>query len=637
VSWIIYLPLRAVLMLLVFLQLQLYVDYFSETVRVDVLWSPWWNLASWVPLALVWALVSRIRTRPVEAESALASWRPRAHALGLLAAALGAGLIVLALCRHDVGTPKAKHVVIDERYSDWEKSTRGPGTSWYGSLSMYNMFSLSDYLDYYYELTRNAEPLTPERPSHVDVLILKTPTKPYPKEEIDAVVDFVRGGGGLYMIGEHTNYVGSAVYLNSIAGRMGLHLREDCVFNLVAKEPYDEVWERPALLYHPIVAHIPRFRFEVSCSVTSASPRTEPVILGNGLYQLYADYFMENYYPYPQRTTSMHFGPFMQFAARDFGKGRVAVFTDSTTVSNFSAFYPGRVEMTLATIDWLGRSHSGPAWRWVVGLLGGLLLLGAVAVLARARDRVAALVLLAAGLAFGCAAVLAGERASVKGNFPLPSPRTKPVHVAFLREHCDYVLPVSDFVRDVGKSYDLFYQWVLRVRYFPRVREKIADALQDDLLVVINPAKTFSADEVRRIRGYMENGGTVLVLLRGTSEAGPVKSLLDPFGLTVAWPAGPPSWGTAANPTVSGGKPLPLVDGFPPAVVSQMGRGKLVVVGFGDSFCDPAMGFTNSVFPDAALLARFQLEYKLLRFLVPPERLPEKVRREVEIDGAWMK
>jgi hypothetical protein len=49
------------------------------------------------------------------------------------------------------------------------------------------------------------------------------------------------------------------------------------------------------------------------------------------------------------------------------------------------------------------------------------------------------------------------------------------------------------------------------------------------------------------------------------------------------------------------------------------------------------MGFTNSVFPDASLLARFQLEYKLLRFLVPPDRLPMNVRLEVNSDAAWMK
>jgi len=647
-SWVLYVPLRAVLMLLVFLQLQLYVDYFSETVRVDVLWSPWWGLAGCVPLAFLWAAVCRTGAREEERQSALASYRPLRDTLGLVGAAVGVGLIVLAVFHHDVGAPKTKRVVIDERYSDWEKSTRAPGTAWYGTLSMYNMFSLADYLAYYYELERNTEPLTDERLAKVDVLILKTPTKPYPLEEIKAVVDFVRRGGGLFMIGEHTNYVGIAVYLNSIGRRLDLHLREDCVFNLAGTDPYVEVWERPKLLYHPTVAHVPRFRFEVSCSVTSDSPETDPVMLSTGLFQLYADYFMENYYPYPRRTSSMHFGPFVQFAARDFGKGRVAVFTDSTTMSNFSAFYPGRAELVLATVDWLGRSHSDGSWRWIVAGLGALLVLGAVTFLARRGDRVGALVLLAAALSFGCAAALAGERASVLRSFPLPTPRVKPVEVAFLREHCDYELPVTDFVRDAERSFDLFYQWVLRLRYFPRVRETLDNPLDEDLLVIINPVTAFSAQELQRIRAYVEKGGKVLVLLRGASDRAAAASLLDPFALRVepgSTPPGKPLLAADGTPTgivtdgvvVSGGQVLYRIDGLPVAAVSTLGRGKVVVAGFGDCFSNSVMGYTNATLPDASLTARFRLEFRLLQFLLPPERLPENVHREVEADTAWMR
>ena len=71
--------------------------------------------------------------------------------------------------------------------------------------------------------------------------------------------------------------------------------------------------------------------------------------------------------------------------------------------------------------------------------------------------------------------------------------------------------------------------------------------------------------------------------------------------------------------------------------MSEAGPGKLVVAGFGDCFSDGGMGFTNVALPDAQLLSRFRLEFQLLRFLVPPERLPESVRREVEADTAWMK
>jgi hypothetical protein len=512
---------------------------------------------------------------------------------------------------------------------------------------MYNMFSVSDYLEYYYEVTRNAGPLTDNLLDGADVLILKTPTKKYPKDEVKSVVDFVRRGGGLFMIGEHSNYVGSAAYLNDVASNFAMLFRSDCVFNLVGETPYVEMWTRPELYFHPIVARIPRFRFEVSCSVTSDSPCTDPVMSPGGLYRLDADYLMENYYPYPRMQSNMCAGPFMQFAARDFGKGRVAAFTDSTTMSNFSSFYPGRAELMLAAVDWLGRRHASGAWRWAAAAAGVLLLAGAVVSLCRLGDRVGGISLLAAGLFLGCTVAFALTRAVVQHASGLPEPRTKPVHVAFLREHCDYVLPIEDFVRDAEASFDIFFQWVLRVRYFPRVRETLGDALEDDAIIIINPASEFTAEDVRLVRGYVESGRKALVMLSARSSPPAAGSLLKPFGIEVDWTAGSqrkPLLDADGRPTgvltdgvvVRGPRTLYTMEGLPVAASAEVGRGQVIVLGFGDAFRDSGMGYSYAGLPGPQLKDRFKLEFKLLQTLVSPERLPEKVRLEVQKDTAWM-
>ncbi|KPJ57635.1 MAG: hypothetical protein AMS16_01110, partial [Planctomycetes bacterium DG_58] len=407
------------------------------------------------------------------------------------------------------------------------------------------------------------------------------------------------------------------------------------------------------------------------------SPRTESVMLSTGLFQLGADYSMQNYYPYPRRSSRMHFGPFTQFAARDFGRGRVAAYTDSTTLSNFSALHPGRAELVLATVDWVGRTHSRGTWRWVLGSLGVLLLAGAVTAFLWLPDRVGGTSLLAAGVVFGCAVALAVVRTSVRGNFALPKPHTKPTHVAFLREGCEYELPIEDFVRDREKSFDLVYQWVLRLRYFPRVRRTLADALQDDLVVMVNPVGGFGARDLRRLHRYVESGGKVLVLLRQPSATPALKRLFDMFDLRVD--PGPfeyfervshaadtqglldifqleidpsvvcrrkalvaadgQSTGVVADGVVvRGGKTLYRMAGLPVAAMYEAGDGKLLVIGFGELFRDSAMGHTNATLPDEQLKARFRLLFKLLQFLLPPEEhLPQAVLHEVKTDTAWMK
>jgi len=679
VTWTVYLVLRSAAMLMLFEQLQLYVGYDAKTLRVDILWNAWWQLATFLPLALFWGVYARpSRTEDLPAP-ALTRYRPVPHTVALVLALLGVGLVVFGACYHEVGTPRAKRLLIDEVHSDWEKTTRAPGTRWYGTLSMYNMFSLADYLEYHYDVVRwtgdekqgEKKTLTDAVLAEVDVLILKTPTAPYAKEEREAVVRFVARGGGLFMIGEHTNYVGSAVQLNTIGKPLGVWFREDGLFSLTGKSPYVCVWRRPELLYHPIVASIPQFRFEVACSATGVLSRTNAVMLSGGLYQREADYHMENYYPFPAKVTGMNIGAFSAFSARDFGKGRVAAFGDSTTLSNFSAFYPGRAELVLATVDWLGRSHSEGGWRCFVCVPGALLAISAVVMFLRLPDRIGSTALFATAVFAAAALALGLVRTSVRRNFELPPPKVKPVTVGFVRENCGCELPLTDFVNDRDRSYDLFTQWVLRLRYFPRVRRRLEDARDDDLIVLIDPlAPPTDGSPGQRVadcRSYLDSGGTVLVILRtppawfsqnaflrllneplmlarSASSAVAAESLLSPFGIEVPEDErclrlpllsadGRITGVVGDSLVVKGGKTLYTMGGKPVAAMQQVGDGTLVVIGFGSVFRDQGMGVTHSTLPNAQLGARYALFYRLLQELLPPEQhLPEEVAEEVKAD-----
>ena len=72
-------------------------------------------------------------------------------------------------------------------------------------------------------------PYDDELLSGYDVLILKTPEEPIPDAEIAAIDRFVRRGGGLLLVGDHTNLLGMGTHLNALSARHGIRFRYDSV------------------------------------------------------------------------------------------------------------------------------------------------------------------------------------------------------------------------------------------------------------------------------------------------------------------------------------------------------------------------------------------------------------------------
>ena len=209
-----------------------------------------------------------------------------------------------------------------------------------------------------------------------DVLVIKIPTARYSKAEAEAVVRFVEAGGGLLLIGDHTNYTGSATTMNDITRSMGFIFRDDVLFSF-GESAYEEPYERPAVP-HPSVQGVPSFDWAVSCSIDPGHSRGRPVITSTGLWSMGPDYHADNYHPIPQHCPEMRYGSFIQAWAAWHGKGRAIAFTDSTIFSNFCVFQPGKAEMGLGMMEWL--NHGNPPldprpWLLLLGLLplaGGL-------------------------------------------------------------------------------------------------------------------------------------------------------------------------------------------------------------------------------------------------------------------------
>lgn len=625
---ILYLPLRAGLMLALYMHRVLRTDYEAPLRAMDQFWSTWVLLAMQaVPVLLAWRLV---RVAPPAEAAEPARQRPAAAparrlvpagALALLACAAFTAAVLL----DPVGARKGGRVLVDEHHTDWEPTQRPYDTEWYGHLSGYNYACIYDYCSRFYRTARQEAPITPAALAGCDVLVIKTPLLRYSRPEIDAIEHFVRQGGGLLLIGEHTDVFGSGRSLNAVAQRFGFRFRYDCLFGV--DSVFDDLWA-PPLVPHPVVQHMPPMDFATSCSIDPQHSRGRSVITGVGLKNLPADYHALNLYPQVEDRPDMRYGAFVQLWSARHGAGRVLAFTDSTIFSNFSTFEPGKAELWMGMIEWLNRRDEFPVdLRWPLLLIGAVLAAGC----AWAGFRVAAgggavwLVCLVCAV-LGWAGTSLGVRAWSRAAMPAIQPERGFTSVVIDRTVCDARLSKGGFIGGKSDGFGIFERWLLRVGLFTS-RRAGAEAFGGDLLVLMHPH--LQADQAWRdaLVRYVEGGGKLLVLDSPRNAGSTTNLLLRPMGLSLGPRVGEGTLSAGAGGQtvqvkageaceVIGGRPIATMDGKTVAAEVSFGRGTVTLVGFGSRFNDDQMGATGDVEPGPELRQVFDLEFWLVRHVL---------------------
>ncbi len=633
--------LRLCIVLAVYVTAMIYVEHESDAVHVEIFWLPWITAVSFLPVI---PFLARWVPWPADAPSlvlATDAWNlPLRRGASAALLCMSAVAMVVHVHFWDPGTPKRGRVLLDEAHSRWERTDKPYNTDWYGHESGYNYYCMAQFLRHYYELDFNMEgELSPEKLSQYDVLILKTPTEPYSEEEIDVIEGFVRNGGGLFALGEHTNVFGSSSYLNPVIRKFGMAFRYDSVFDIERK--WEQVYFPPKLSRHPIMSDVPFFRFAVSCSIASDSWDARPVIRSNGLWSLPISYAAGNFYPKVEDRSDAKFGAFNQMVCAAAEAGRVVAFGDSTVYSNFLAFYPGKPEMLLGAVDWLNRVN-----RWdgvnrialgvfAVALLAGLLLQWRLT-----PHFGATLVTVGTAAALVWAATW-GLDFLTRRAFKTPAPQTPVPRVVFEMQHSDCELPMFSFTKEFSKSYEVFYQYVLRVGYFPDIRFNLRRSLasSDDPIIVIRPNKPFSKQTIEAARDFLQRGGMLLVLDSTMNRESTADELLRPFelgfspdpsrGAFVVEPSsGARICGLQAGRRVQGGMALLKTEaGEPILAYARVGRGHVIAAGLAERFSNMQMGGSDKVIPTRQFRAVYELQFQLLRGLVEGDL--EKAMRDL--------
>jgi len=560
--------------------------------------------------------------------------------LGLVMACTACLGAVAVVHLHDPGIRKHGRLLLDESHSRWERTDDVYDTDWYGHESGYNYYCIGQYLRHFYDLDFHMEgALTPELLARYDVLILKTPTEPYSDAEMNAVEAFVRRGGGLFALGEHTNVFGSSVFLNPIIRRFGLAFRYDSVFDITRK--WEQVYFPPELGNHPVVQWMDFDRFAVSCSVSSKWWNTHSVIRGTGLWTLPIDYTAANFYPHVEDRADAKFGAFDQMVASTADKGRVVAFGDSTVYSNFLAFYPGKAEKLLGTMEWLNRTNRWNHIRWIGAVVFTVALLcavGASLVLTPNLGYAATVAVSAAATTWlgiwGCS-ILAREA------YPPPRPHTPVQRVVFEMQHSSYELPVFSFTQKYPESFEIFYQWVLRLGYFTDVTFNLDRSLgRSEPIVLIRSKRPFLEQTRLAARQYLEQGGSLLVLDSPGNSDSTSNELLSEFGVSFSdrFARGQSILEPTSGVRICGLRGGRIVEGGTPLLTTEnkevlasfvnIGKGRLIAAGLADRFADTQMGGSSRIVPDREMRAVYELEFSLMRGLVEGE-----VEKQIESLG----
>lgn len=549
---------------------------------------------------------------------------PRRLLVAVVATALGMYLWTAYEAYHPAGERKAGRMLIDELHSDWEWTEMPFDTIWYGQQSTYNFYSLAEFWKCYYTVDRGHDSLTPALLSNYDILVLKVPTSPYSPKEIEAVRDWVDDGGGLMIVGEHTNVFGYATFLNPMIAEFGVRFVADIVYELKTGDL--NLHRKPELLPHPIAQNMPTdFLFGGPCSIwEDFSARS--VITERMIKTLPADYTQRNFFPERNIQTSYRYGIFSLALSTRYGKGHIVGFGDSTIWSNFFVFISGKWELALGLAEYANRKEVFQYWR-MLAFFFGLVALGVGAIAAAGFGLEGWVWFVAvACLAFGGSAKM--FEAANRKNFPLPTPHTPYAELNFEREHSQFFLPELRLAREADKDFSTFYLWTQRVGVVPLRFPTLEEALDHPGgMMIIDPGTPFDQSELTRLKAFVEGGGTLYIFDDPTNRMSTAGPLMEQFGLSfdmkpVSYPAGSAGgleatlWQSGGR--VIGGEPLVTIpDGSASCAIKRFGSGQVIAFANSHIFERKTMGYTAMI-PNPIQNTISQFEYRLMRYLNYP-------------------
>ncbi len=513
-------------------------SFYLTTTELSVFWDPLLTTLTFLPFALL--LMKLIPFDKHEDHILRTPSFPvtKKHIIAMVLMILLVSSLTAAFLYQDPGLKKTGRILIDEYHSQWEDTLRPLDTEWYGLLSTYNYYSWSQWITYHYPVETNInETFTPSLLSRYDILILKCPTESYTTEEILAIRDFVTRGGGLYLIGDHTNVFGMNTFLNQVSEQFGIRFRTDATYELGTGDL--SIYTPDHFFSHPVLRHVTQFDFMTSCTLEptsiSASLRMENIIIGNRLISEPGTYSTENFFRESVASPDSEYGYLLQAAAITYGAGRVLAFTDSTVFSSFCLYTDGYPSFTLGALDYLNRTNSPVPLSFILFIVASILFI-LIIFLVKKMDKTHILwmIVITGVLAFCITAPLCSYLTDL--SYPPTEASIDYPTVCFEQQHSLINISVKPTASlgDTSTNYGTFYVWTQRVGLVPSLTPTLLEATKTgDLILLINPTQPFTESDVSLLTDYLEHGGRVLLMDSITNPKSTANELLGNFGLWI--------------------------------------------------------------------------------------------------------
>lgn len=410
------------------------------------------------------------------------------------------------------GKLKAGRVLVDDRFCGiWEPTARLLDTEWYGDFSTYSFGGLTEWLGHWYSMDVNTESAyTDEYLSKYDVLIIKTPVIEIPAQEVEAINRFVESGGGLLLVGDHTNLLGMGTHINALCARHGITFLYDAVSSAQTRGfvKCPGKW-----LGRPVASlHVENLEFMTSCSL-DIDFHAQPVVVGTTCRREPHDYAGGSFFGKSGPHPELAHGTAVLAATVRAGKGQIAAFTDSTVWSSFAVFQYDREKLAADIVNQLIRERS---WLRMPLRIAASLTLAGVIVLLIWWKQLANFALWFGGLTgiwFGV--FLTDQFHRVVYD---PGPPNAPINeVSFLWDGGSCAFPpvlggIGSLPMD--RAFDTLFVSVQRMGFVPRVAWKYEEVLTENTRAVflVAPVNPPPDEVITALREFVDDGGLLVIM-----------------------------------------------------------------------------------------------------------------------------
>jgi len=501
--------------------------------------------------------------------------------------------VVLTLFPGRLSLQGKKIVFYEKGFLNWLKPEHGQ----YGRLSsgMYGMLPV--YIESMGAKSLISSELSSEDLNDADVLVLLFPDEPWADGQLERIWKFVREGGSLLVMGEHTtrDNDGSNRF-NEVLEPTNIRVEFDSATFAVGGwlQSYDAI-------AHPATIGVPdernQFGVVIGASLEAQLP-ARPILIGRWGWSDMGDQgssraMMGN----GQYDPGEKLGDLILAAEQSLGKGRVIAFGDTSSLTNginvSSYVFTSRLFGYLAGD--VGNAHS--IRRQLLGMLSCVLL--TVFLLWNPGQWKTYITILCLS-----SSLIVSNKLSQHAGEIFPDGRYKtPNNLAYVdSSHLEAYSPESWRPDGIGGLVlTLMRNDYLALSLTEFTAERIKKAA---LLISIAPSRSFSGKEQELIRDFVTNGGIFIVTV-GLDRVGPSRSLLLLFGFIIGAPEPdspePAALGHFKSPYLSSGEQQVFVrfhaawpvycndpnariiaygqNETPIIIIRSIGTGKVVVIG----------------------------------------------------------